>query len=223
MHSEEGDRFCAAANDRGNPLRVRPLERMRKGRLFVLFLLLLLTGAERRSYADASPHFNWINWYVPVGVNLGAAIHPEASEGFLLGAETGAFRVFRKRPILHTGMYLDYTYDFGTKSHRWSLGPEFGIQMFKLDIGVMLRNQQSRLTGEVRFRASLNLFFVSILVGQTVSWVSVGERTYSEVGVTLQVPFCFETHGPCDGGFQPVTRDRQDPAAIPAPAERPSL
>jgi hypothetical protein len=55
MHSEEGDRFCAAANDRGNPLRVRPLERMRSAHL-ALQRLLGLTVALGLAGRSAPAH-----------------------------------------------------------------------------------------------------------------------------------------------------------------------
>jgi hypothetical protein len=105
-------------------------------------------------------------WFVPVGVNVGFAVHGERPIGALFGGEISIVR----NPIgnaLWAGAYVDALYDTGEREARVSMGPEFGAGPIGVDLG-LYRTLASGAAGDrfgIRGRGFLTLGIVALYAG----------------------------------------------------------
>ncbi len=123
-----------------------------KIRLLVLATCWLL-ALPRLAAADAGPKIS-SGWYLPVGLNLGGAVHADRPDGFLLGAEVSAAHVDVDSGFWY-GAYLDALWDFGPDALRFGLGPEIGVGLVGIDGGYL---------GEIHDRSYTHGFQLRLLV-----------------------------------------------------------
>jgi len=156
-------------------------------RLLPCLALLTILSIPSQARADASPTFDFSGFYVPFGVNVGAALRSPGNNGLLLGGELSALYFWEHAGFTILGGYADYLRDFGLGVHRVSFGPEFGMYFCGLDAGPVFEvgHGATHLGGRARLFASLA--FLTLYVGE---WYRpAGAPTWStEIGVLLKLP-----------------------------------
>ena len=148
--------------------------------------LLLLAGQPGPALADVGPHLR-SGWYLPIGLNLGAAIHPELEHGFLLGGEVSAAFLFTDTG-LWSGFYADALWDFGPDSFRFSLGPEMGWGFLGLDVGYTGEVSDGRYHNGLQLRGLITMGFVAVYGRWVHRFGDVTEHDFGEVGLLLKWP-----------------------------------
>ena len=132
--------------------------------------------------------FDFAGWWVPIGINLGGALHKEADSGFLFGGEAS---VVRMGEDFWGGFYVDILRDFGVEATRMGVGAELGYRTFGLDGGVLRDVTNARNGWTVRG------LLMGPGFGVYARWLSIsddGEQS-GEIGVLLKLPI-------------PIRRDR---------------
>ncbi len=127
-----------------------------------------------------------VAWYLPLGFNVGAAVHQHAPLGLTLGAEISG--VLLSRNWSWFGVYADALHDFGTKENRGSVGLELGYRYLGIDGGYLLVRESDGSYGHgVVVRPLATTGLVS-LFGR-LGYVLTGERrAFVEVGALLKYP-----------------------------------
>jgi hypothetical protein len=122
------------------------------------------------------------------GLTLGAGLHNEYNNGFVIGGEFSL--VYFSPKASWIGGYNDLIWDFGSDSLRYSIGPEFGIGPFGLDGGylVSVRNEVLQQGFQVRLLLTVGSFaFYS-------RWGRLFGETLSGQGIrSLTQPLKYET------------------------------
>src|SRR6185503_8135373 len=114
--------------------RLSPAMAMTAPGLVALAVLLTARGAR----AEMTPKFQ-PGYYVPVGMNIGAALHDDAPNGVLVGGEASVVNWDDIVPRVWFGGYFDALWDSGAGALRGSVGPEFGWLFLGLDAGYVLQ------------------------------------------------------------------------------------
>lgn len=102
-------------------------------RAFAALALLAVSASPAPTHADAFPAPR--GWYVPVGINLGGALHHSLPDGFLFGGEASVVHI--DEGAVWAGGYVDGLWDFGADQFRFSVGPEVGVAFLGFDAGYM--------------------------------------------------------------------------------------
>lgn len=124
--------------------------------------------------------------YLPVGANLGAAIHPGLRSGFLFGAE--ASLVYPVSSGLWYGGYVDALGDTGARAFRWSTGPELGFGFVGLDGGYLGQAGKAGYSHGVTARGLLTLGLVAVYGRWGHLFGDTGAENFAEVGALLKFP-----------------------------------
>jgi hypothetical protein len=133
-------------------------------------------------------------WFLPVGVNIGGAVHPSADLGYLFGVE-GSLVYF---PLPHAtwgGGYVDAVYDTGTKHARFSVGPEFGFTFIGLDGGLVVQPGTERTAIGFQGRVLLTLGVVSVYARWGKLPALDVDATFREIGILLKFPILLRDDG----------------------------
>jgi hypothetical protein len=141
--------------------------------------------------------------YIPVGVNVGAALRRDGANGLLLGGEASFVRYYhRHRKGLYFGGYLDYLRDFGAGIHRISVGPEVGWLFGGLDAGPVVELGGGRTEFGARARVFASIAVVTIYAGELCRVTTAEARWTTEVGMLLKFPFGIAScgRGGCNWG-----------------------
>jgi hypothetical protein len=167
----------------------------------------------RPAGADAGPHIS-SGWYLPVGLNLGAAIHPKVHHGFLIGAEV-SFAHLDVARFLWIGGYVDALYDFGAKATRFSIGPEIGWSLVGIDFGYMGDVRRGEYHHGIDLRVLLTLSMVAIYGRWGHVFGLDRESDFGEVGVLLKAPIPlkvdpYEPHLPPRAEDEPPAGDQDE-------------
>ena len=160
-------------------------------------LMSLLTVAlifPTRLHADAGP---WISsgWYLPVGLNLGAGIHPDLNHGFVLGGEISAAYLSSRNGVWG-GLYVDGVWDWGSDTTRVSFGGEVGFAFIGLDMGYLWDigpGWDHRQGLSLRGLLTISIVTITGRWGHLFSGDPV-ERDFGEVGILIKFPI-FLTEG----------------------------
>jgi hypothetical protein len=170
--------------------------------------------------------------FLPVGINLGGALHPsiKGGSGFLFGGEVSAVYHSHDPHPLWAGGYVDVLRDFGAGSTRFSIGPEFGWAFVGIDAGYL-----GQIRKGVYHHGFVGRFMLSIgLVTAYARWGHLfddpTERNFGEFGALLKFPIPLRTRGrswfgakepeppPQPGLMQPefAPPEQQPPPQIPS-------
>jgi hypothetical protein len=128
-------------------------------------------------------------------MNIGYAIHPAASNGMALGAETSLVR-YRDSDRLNFGFYADYIHDSGTSTHWISAGPEVLINKvigsgdvdFPIDAGLTFEMTHGKTHYGARCRIFGPAFFVMPYFGTVFTFDDASDRWLLEAGVLVKFP-----------------------------------
>lgn len=178
-------------------------------------LLLVLPG---RAGADMGPHIS-SGWYLPVGLNLGAGLHPDLHHGFQIGGEV-SFAYLDARKFIWGGGYVDVLRDLGAKSTRFSIGPEFGWSFIGIDAGYMGDIRDGDYHHGMTIRLLLTISIVSIYGRWGHVFGLDEESDFGEVGVLLKAPIPLKVKS--DGPTWPPPPDPATDADEPMPVEEAS-
>jgi hypothetical protein len=148
------------------------------------------------SVSDASAEDRAL--YMPMGVNLGAALYPglsNADASFLLGAELSLANVDASRDgrpspwRLWYGGYVDGVADFANVRGRFSIGPEFGFGIFGIDGGPVMQvgGEKVHLGGHIRLFVSF-ASIVTLYGRQGFVPNAPDVSRYTEMGALFKYP-----------------------------------
>jgi hypothetical protein len=129
--------------------------------------------------------------FVPVGINLGGALHPsiEGGSGFLFGGEVSLayYRWGRYGPFWGGG-YVDVLRDFGAGATRFSTGPEFGWGPIGIDLGYLGQVRSGVYSHGFTGRFLLTIVFVTAYARWGHLFDDPRERNFGELGALLKFP-----------------------------------
>ncbi len=174
---------------------------------FLVSLALVTVCAPSTALADAGPKIEDSLWF-PLGINTGYAINPAPlSNGFLIGPE--ASFVYLDHSATWAGVYTDVLRDFGAETTRWSVGAEFGVAIFGLDVGYV-RSYGDVDWGGLRGRLLLSLAAIHLYGGP--GWILSGEETeaYGEIGLLLKFPINIWSAEPRRRHYPAVDREEYE-------------
>jgi hypothetical protein len=147
-----------------------------------------LAGA--RSAGATGYHCFACSLWMPVGINVGAAIHPGSGTGVLVGGELGVLDLRYPSHAAAFGGYADALYDRESRSFRLGVGPEMVLcPGVGLDAGLLFEGASggSWLGARVRYFAAFP--FVSPYIGETFAFARGHGAPATEIGVLLKYPF----------------------------------
>lgn len=127
--------------------------------------------------------------WLPVGVNVGAGIHPNQGTGFLIGGEASLIELRKERrthPAL--GGYLDFLHDSESGTWRFSVGPETVVCPFVgFDAGLVMDVGGQAPRAGVRLRYFAPSLVVTPYFG--AAFMFSGENSVAlETGALLKFP-----------------------------------
>jgi hypothetical protein len=174
--------------------------------------------------ADMGPKFEKAV-FLPIGVNLGAAIHPKLKTGFLFGGDLSA--VFVNSNFFWVGGFADALGDFGIKGFRYNVGPEIGLGPLGLDMGYLGEIRAGTYRNGLSMRLHLTLSVVGIYGRWGHRFDNATEPNFGEVGALLKFPIPlwekkldWQRRVPQPtptGPVQPVPAPPPEPAPAPEP------
>jgi hypothetical protein len=152
--------------------------------------------------------------FLPVGVNLGGALHPSirGGSGFLFGGEVSAVYHSHDPHPLWAGGYVDVLRDFGTGSTRFSLGPEFGWAFLGLDAGYLGQIKKGVYHHGVVGRFLLSIGVVTAYARWGHLFDDPAESNFGEFGALLKFPIPLRTRG---GGLFRGNEPEPPPEQVP--------
>ena len=153
-------------------------------------LLLLCPGVAR---AEPGP---WLTgWYAPSHLTVGASIHPERSNGLVLGLQQSLVYQVGPRASWWGGLSAEALHDFGPSWTRLSLGPEVGYGVIGLDGGFFAVRRDGKNEAGLQGRVVLSIGVIEVYgrVGEVM-----GEQRFrfGEVGLGLGWPWSIERPPP---------------------------
>lgn len=176
---------------------------------------LLLVAAP--AAADVGPKIT-SGWFLPVGLTLGAGLHPEEEHGVVLGGEVSAAYLSVRDLMWWAGAYADVLYDFGTEATRFSVGPEVGLSVFGLDVGYLgVVDDQDGYASGLQVRGVVTIGFMAVYGRWGHVFGDVGEHDFGEVGLLIKAPIPLDVEPYRPG--PPVEPYRPGPADAPPPQE----
>jgi hypothetical protein len=161
--------------------------------LVALALAFALFGQAQPAQADfvGAHDFDLSGVYLPVGIGVGAALRSQGASGLLIGGEVSLLRFWGDRHHF-LGLYADYLYDRGVRTHRVSAGPELGLSWrvlaVGLDAGPVLEMDGDRSRVGVRPRLFASFLVFIAYAGETIRLTDREARFATEVGVLLKFP-----------------------------------
>jgi len=169
----------------------------------------LLVAAE--DHAEARD----FTFFLPIGGGAGYAINPKAlpSGGYISGE--ASFVGLHKEKVVWVGGYADVTRDLGSKTTRFTVGPEVGAWIFGLDGGWVVSNLDGLHHG-VCGRFLLSFAFVHAYARVGHIFDSPQEGTYGEVGGMIKLPIPILL-----GGDAPPRPPAREPPPPPLPVAAP--
>ena len=133
--------------------------------------------------ADAGPRIPK-GWVLTFGANGGFSMHPERSNGAVLGAEVSA--PYLADSGFWFGAYADTLHDFGPGWQRFSFGPEAGFAIFGVDGGLLAELADGTMRKGYTIRGVLTLG----VLGLYGRYGSLGgpdpERGFGEIGLLMK-------------------------------------
>jgi hypothetical protein len=199
---------------------------MKRASLAAASIALATFALAAPASADAGPKFEKAI-FLPVGVNVGAAIHPKLKTGFLFGGDLSA--VFINGSFFWAGGFADALGDFGLKAFRYNLGPEVGIGPLGFDTGYSGELRAGTYRHGLSMRVHLTIAFIGLYGRWGHRFGDPTEPNFGEVGVLFKFPALLwekrvdwqrRTPAPTPPGpVQPVPAPQ--PAPTPAPAPEP--
>ena len=147
----------------------------------VLLLAAIVLGASTKASSEETPA---PGWFLPLGINLGAAMST-SDTAFILGGEFSAVHI--DGPFW-AGMFTDGLHDFSQSSNRVTAGGELGWLFLGLELGYTAELKGSELLHGPRTGALLTNGFTSGYLRWTA--LNSTERTHiAEVGLLIKWPF----------------------------------
>jgi hypothetical protein len=160
------------------------------------FVLGALSLTATPAHADPS-------WLLPVGVNVGGALHPNGVPGgAIIGGEASLAHVswsntrFVQYPDSWEGGYVDMVYDHAAKRSRFTVGPEVGVLFVGIDGGFVGQFGGGAFHPGFAFRPLLTLGFLSIY--GRFGWIPGDPEVnrFTEIGVLLKWPIGLDERYP---------------------------
>ncbi len=123
----------------------------------------LLCAAPARAEKIAASDLDFVpeGWFVPVGLNVGLALHDSYANSWLLGGEASLVYLETSR-MLWFGGYADGLYDNGSGTYRFSAGPEFGFMFGGVEVGYLAERYADGWHHGVRAGLVATIAFLSI-------------------------------------------------------------
>ena len=133
----------------------------------------------------------WLTgWYAPSGILLGASLHGQRSNGFVIGVEQSLVYQRGPRASWWGGLHGEAAYDFGASWTRLSFGPEVGYGIVGLDGGFVrvLRNHEPDASG-LQGRVLVTMGIAAVYGRLGVLYGSAEPERFGEVGLLLKWPW----------------------------------
>lgn len=153
----------------------------------LLLVLMAVLTLPREALAWGEDRLRGV--YAPAGIVLGAGLHPDRPNGFVLGLEQSLVGYAGTKQDGWAGVYMDGLYDFGPRRARFSLGPEAGWGVLGVDAGWLIQvnsdTVQSGLTGRLLLTTGIVTLYgrLGTLLG------AQNEPYFFESGLLLKYPF----------------------------------
>src|SRR5262249_40259615 len=127
--------------------------------------------------------------FLPVGVNVGGALHPsiEGGSGVLFGGEVSLVYCDTAR-YFWGGGYVDVLRDFSARATRFSTGPEFGWGPIGIDLGYLGQGGSGGYSNGFTGRFLLTAVFVTAYARWGHLFDDPRERNFGEFGALLKIP-----------------------------------
>ena len=142
--------------------------------------------------AAASVNLDTSGFYVPFGINVGAALRSQGRNGWLLGGGISPVYFWHDDTFAFLGGYADYLRDFGAGFHRISFGG--GAHLCGVDGGSVI--ELGHGTSDIGWCARVfgSLAFVTLYAGE--GYRPAGGASWStEIGLLIKVPTLHSMRG----------------------------
>jgi hypothetical protein len=151
---------------------------------------LLCTAA----HADAGPKIS-PGWYLPVGIDLGGAFRGGLDNGFVLGGEVSAVRIFTYDgpDLLWLGPVADVAWDFGSDALRHRVGGEIGLGPLGVELGYIGELRDGSYMPGMGARGFLTFAIVGFYGGYGHLFEEVAGKDWGEFGVLIKIPIALCT------------------------------
>ena len=168
---------------------------VRRAVLAVLAVLVVLACAVPRiAAADRLGALHLEGWYGKIGLESGVVFARERGASPLLGATATFVRM--NEHLEWYGLQGDLLIDWNgdrDAGFRWSLGPEFGVALYGIDLSYFGERTAGETHHGFQARAKLTVGLAALYVrgAYALSGVSVasgGEESSLEVGLQLKLP-----------------------------------
>jgi len=158
-----------------------------------LLLAALLCASPARAAKGAAQDLDFVpeGFFVPVGVNVGLALHDEYDNGWLLGGEL-SFVYLETARMLWFGGYADGLYDNGSGTYRFCAGPEFGFMFGGVEVGYLAERYADGWHHGVRAGLVATVAFLSLYGRFGFLFGNPEEPTVGELGILAKFPLPLE-------------------------------
>jgi hypothetical protein len=154
-----------------------------------LLAAALLCAGTARAAGPAAEDLDFVpeGWFVPVGVNVGLALHDRYENSWLLGGEASLVYLETTR-MLWFGGFVDGLYDNGSATYRVCAGPEFGFMFGGVEVGYLAERFADGWHHGVRAGVVATIAFLSLYGRFGFLFNSPDEPTVGEIGVLAKFP-----------------------------------
>lgn len=145
------------------------------------------------AHAEPGP---WLTgWYAPSHLTLGMSIHPEHSNGMIVGLQQSLVYQIGPRANWWGGISGEILHDFGPSWTRASLGPEVGYGVIGLDTGFFTLRRDHKLEAGVQGRVILTIGILEVF-GRWGEVMGEERFRFGEIGLGLGWPWTLERPPP---------------------------
>ena len=155
-----------------------------------LALGLALAGRPAAAYGE-DLDFVPEGWFVPVGLNVGLALHDEYENSYLIGGEASLVYLENSR-MMWGGGFVDGLWDDASGTYRFCAGPEFGVMFGGVELGYMVERYAEEWYHGVRAGLVATVAFLSLYGRIGFLFGNPEEPTIGELGVLVKFPLPLE-------------------------------
>lgn len=130
-------------------------------------------------------------WFVPVGVNVGLALHDEYENSYLIGGEASLVYLENTR-MMWGGGFVDGLWDDSSGTYRFCAGPEFGMMFGGVELGYLVERYAEEWYHGVRAGIVATVAFLSVYGRVGFLFGNPDEPTIGELGVLVKLPLPLE-------------------------------
>jgi hypothetical protein len=130
-------------------------------------------------------------WFVPVGVNVGLALHDQFQNSYVLGGEASVVYLDNTR-MMWGGGFVDGLWDEGSGTYRFCAGPEFGVMFGGVELGYLVERYAEKWYQGLRAGVVATVAFLSLYGRIGFLFGDAEESTIGELGVLVKFPLPLE-------------------------------